>query len=437
DLDYALRAMAAVSVGYSLAGDFSVESRRGAEDGWARFVVRKSRDSQFDFAADFGLDGKVELKGLPQSADEFLIRLIGADAKTVLDYFQKTEEYASLDELEKRLTPMVKGFVHDWSLDLIGKALSDDTLKDFLGAARRVVEAYNDPDARIVDLYHAYLDKIPQLRRELGLLAGAPVPAELAELPATDDGAGEEATSDALDTWDVAQMLWGTSIYPLLLQNEKFAEFSRLARKAEAFVEDGATAPVRNFLAKLKSATRLDPLFEKLGEIKTADQLRQIGDQRLQEIAGRLIGMGFDKIEKSKLNDAFEDLQKSLKKIKDFKDAWYARLTEAVSDKVKIDLNYAYTQASRDQKLIDVDLNLNRAEGRELALAAAAGDFSGVLESHNTNYARVNDALFMRNIERSARLQINVMGWGYDSLKQLTQNVEHAIERGGGGLLHV
>src|SRR5262249_9856488 len=136
DLDYALRAMAAVSVSYSLAGDFSIEARRSAEDGWARFVVRKSRDSQFDFAADFGLDGEVELKGLPQSADEFLIRLIGADAKTVLDYFQKAAGYASLDELEERLTPMVKSFVHDWSLDLIGKALSDDTLKDFLGAAR-------------------------------------------------------------------------------------------------------------------------------------------------------------------------------------------------------------------------------------------------------------------------------------------------------------
>src|SRR5262249_61294772 len=104
DLDYALRAMAAVSLGYPLAGDFSVEARRGAEDGWARFVVRKSRDSQFDFAADFGLDGDVELKGLPQSADEFLIRLIGADAKTVLDYFKKAEEYASLDKLEEKLT---------------------------------------------------------------------------------------------------------------------------------------------------------------------------------------------------------------------------------------------------------------------------------------------------------------------------------------------
>jgi hypothetical protein len=430
DLDYALRAMATVSVGFQLAGDFSVEARRGAEGGWARFVVRKSRDSQFDFAADFGIDGEIELRGLPQSADEFLIRLIGADAGTVLDFFKKTEQYASLDKLEEKFTPMVKSFIHDWSIDLIGKALDDDTLRNFLGAARQVAETYNNLDERIVNLYHAYLDKIPQLRRALGLLAGMSVPAELA-------GTADDAQEDALDVWDVAQLLWGTNVYPLLLQNERFAEFSKLAGKAQAFVEDGATAPLRNLLSKLKSAMRLDPLFEQLREIKTADQLRQIGDERLQEIAGRLIGVGFDKIEKSRLNGAVKDLQKSLKRIEDFKAAWYRRLSEAVSEKIRLDLNYAYTKASRDQKVIDVELNLNRAEGRELALAAAAGDFSGVLKSFNTNYARINDAVFMSGIERSAQLQINVMGWGYDSLKQLTQNVEHAIEERSGGLLHV
>jgi hypothetical protein len=434
DLDYALRAMAAVSVGYSLAGDFSIEAMRGAEDGWARFVVRKSRDSQFDFAADFGLDGKIELKGLPESADEFLIRLIGADAKTVLSYFHKARKYSSLDELEKALTPMIKDFVHKWSLDLINKALSNDTLQDFLGAARQVVETYNNLDARIVDLYHSYLDEIPQLRRALGMLAGAPVPADLVRLTETDD---EEEQKAALEAWDIAQILWGTSVYPLLLQNQKFAEFSDLARKAQSFVEDGATAPVRNFLARLKSATRLDPLFEKLGEIKTVDQLRQIGDERLQELAGRLVGRAFDKIENSKLNNALMDLQNSLNKIDDFKNAWYERIKKAVNDKVTFDLHYAYTQASHDQKLIDVELNLNRAEGRELARAAAAGDFSGVLESYNSNYARINDLFFKHKIERSAHLQINVMGWDYDCLKQLTQNVEHSIEAVGGGLLHV
>lgn len=432
DLDYALRMMAAVSVGYRLAGDFSIEARRGAKDGWARFVVRKNRDSQFNFAADFGFDGKLDLKGLPQSADEFLIRLIGADAETALGYFHKAQKYSSLDELEKTLTPMIKGFIHDWSLDLIGKALSDETLQDFIKAAQKVAETYNNLDARIVDLYHAYLDKIPQLRRALGLLAGVSVPAELGELTEN-----EEEKEAALDAWEIAQILWGTSVYPLLLLNEEFAKFSQLARKAQAFVEDGATKPVRDFLAKLKSATQLDPLFEKLGEIKTAEQLGQLGDARLQEMAGRLIGAAFDKIKKNELSNAAKTLQQNLNRIEEFKNNWYKRLTEAVSNKFTFDLHYAYMRASRNQELIDVEMNLNRAEGQELARAAASGDFSGVLEKYNSSYVRVNKGAFTHEIEKSARLQINVMGWGYDSLKQLTQNVEHTIEPASGGLLHV
>src|SRR5262249_22778384 len=49
----------------------------------------------------------------------------------------------------------------------------------------------------------------------------------------------------------------------------------------------------------------------------------------------------------------------------------------------------------------------------------------------------INEAVFTHNISRSAQLQINVMGWDYDSLKQLTQNVEYAIEQKSGGLLHI
>src|SRR5262249_37471301 len=45
--------------------------------------------------------------------------------------------------------------------------------------------------------------------------------------------------------------------------------------------------------------------------------------------------------------------------------------------------------------------------------------------------------VFTHEISRGAHLQINVLGWGYDSLKQLTQTVERSIEPASGGLLHV
>jgi hypothetical protein len=432
DLNYALKLVSTASINYSLAGDFSIETRRGAQDGWARFVVRKSRDSQFSFAADFGVDGNVELKGLPQSADEFLIRLIGADAKTVLDYFHQAQPISSLDELEKKLTPMVKGFVHEWSNDLIGKALSDATLKEFLAAAGKVADAYDDLDTRILDLYHHYLDKIPQLQRALDMLAGISVPADLAE--SADSGA---EGSDDLSAWDVAQLLWGTSLYPLLLQNEEFAKFALLARRARSFVEDDATKALRDFIAKLAAATKLDPLFDKLRAVQTPDQLKQLVDAKLQDLAGRLIGVAFDQLKASDLNDAVKTLHQCLSKIEAFKNAWYARLTEAVSNKFTLDLHYAYARSASDKDLVDVELNLNLPEGRELARAAAVGDFAGISVKYNPNCVKINSDAFTREVERSAQLQINVLGWGYDSLKQLSQSVDRSIEPSNGGLLHV
>jgi hypothetical protein len=426
--------MAAVSLGYKLAGDFSIEARRGVEDGWARFVVRKNRDSQFNIAADFAFSEDHTLNGLPQSADEFLTRLIGADAETVLNYFHQAQKYSSLDALEKALTPLAKQFIHEWSVDLIGKAISDETLNEFLAAAQKVADTYTNLDQRIVDLYQSYLNKIPQLQKALALLTGATNPTALAALLNSDEEAGE---SDKLGTWEIAQIIWATNIQPLLLFNDEFQKFSQLAQKAQSFITDGATKPVRDYVAKLKAFLPLDSLFAQLGKIQNADQLKQLADGRLQDLAGRLIGKAFAELKQSDLNDALKALQQSLNKIDDFKNNWYAKLTDAVKKKFTFDLHYAYTRATRNASLLDVEFDLNTEEGRTLARAAAVGDFAGALAKFSAKYVRINQGVFTHALTTSAQLKINVMGWGYDSLKQLAVNAEQTIEPTAGGLLHV
>lgn len=434
DLNYALRTMASVSIGYKLAGDFSIEARRGAKDGWVRFVVRKNRDSQFNFAADFALDTDHQLKGLPASADEFLTRLIGADAQTVLNYFHDAQKYSSLDALEKALTPMAQKFVHEWSLDLIGKALSDQTLNEFLTAAHKVADDYANLDERIADLYHAYLGKIPQLQQALKLLTAITNPAEFA-LALNSDEATDASTS--LNLTELVGIIWGTNIFPLLLQNEEFMKFRQEAQKAQDFLNDGATQPLREYIAKLKDFLPLDSLFAQLGKIQNADQLKQLADGKLQDLAGRLIGKAFTELKQSELNDALKTLQQSLNKIDEFKNNWYARLTQAVNQKFSIDLHYAYTRATRNASLLDVEFDLSNAEGQKLARAAAGGNFAEALANFSASYVKVNQGVFSHALTTSAQLRINVMGWSYDSLKQLAVSADHTIEPTAGGLLHV
>ena len=433
DLDYALRTAAAISLGYQLAGDFSIEARRGEQDGWVRFVVRKNRDSQFNFTTDFSLDTKADLKGLPASADEFLTRLIGADAETVLGYFKKAQQFDSLDKLEAALTPMAKDFLHKWSQDLIGKALDTTTFKEFFDAAKKVADTYTNLDQRIVDLYQTYLNKIPKLQKALALLASVSNPMALAGLINSDDSSDE----DSIGTLELVQIIWGTNVFPLLLQNADFFEFSQRAKKAHDFITDGATKPVRDFLSNLKADLPLDKLFGQLENLNSPDDLKNLADTRLQDLAGRVIGQTFDKLKQSDVNKAFQALQTNLKRIEDFKNNWYAKITDAVHQNFTFDLHFAYTRATRNASLLDVEYDLNSADGQRLARAAAGGDFAEALENFSAKFVKVNQGVFSHSFTRSAQLSINVMGWGYDSLSQLAVNAEHTIEQTAGGLLHV
>ena len=198
-LDYALSIKAGVSLGYRLAGDFSLITRQGSEAGWLRLTVHKNRESEFNFAADFGVTGKVDLNGLPDSPDEFLGALLGTDVKTFLGYFSKVEKYSSLDELEKAVGKLAKGFVHDLSQKWINKVLDNSTLKEFLAEAHKVVEAYKNIDQRIIDLYADYLDKLPQFDATLNLLLGLGSRADLTGASAhpLHDGAASRCSDSA------------------------------------------------------------------------------------------------------------------------------------------------------------------------------------------------------------------------------------------------
>ena len=432
-LEYALRTMAAVSFGYQLAGDFSIEARRGAEDGWVRFVVRKNRDSQFNFTADFNLDSSAKLNGLPRSADEFLTRLIGSDAETVLGYFKKAQEFDTLEELQAKLSGMTNDFIHKWSQDLIGKVVDTTTFKEFFAAAKKVADTYTNLDQYIVDMYHAYLGKIPQLQKALTLLASVSNPAELANLINSDDTTDENSIS----TLELVQIIWGTNVFPLLMMNADFLQFTKLTQKAHDFITDGATKPVRDFLAKLKEELGLDPLIGKLNALNSPDDLKNLADTRLQDLAGKVIGKTFEELKKSDVNKAFQLLQTNLKRIEDFKNNWYAKITAAVSQKFTFDLHFAYTRATRNKELLDIEFDLNTAEGQQLARAAALGDFEKALANFSAKYVKVNQGVFSHAFTKSAQLRINVLGWGDDSLSQLAVNAEQTIEQTAGGLLHV
>ncbi len=432
NLSHDLKAMASLTIGYSLAGDFRLETRSGSSDGWVRLIVRKNRDSQFNLAADFSIDQSRRLKGLPRSADEFLTALIGADAGSFLEYFQKARKYESLDDLEKALTPSFKQFVHKWSQQLIGKTLNNQTFDEFIEEARKASKLYQDLDQRVIDLYRNYLDRIPALQKVLEALTAITNPTELLLDDETDESAEEKA-----GWWEVIQLVWGANVHPLLLEEEEFRRFSEFAKRARAFIEDDAIRPVRDLIAGISEFLPLDRLFGELDKIGSADELRQTADLRLQELAGRLIGSAFDTIRKNGWEKAFREMKSGLDRIEEFKNTWYGKMQESVNGKFRFDLHLAWSRARHDEELIDVELDLTSSEGRELARQATSGDFSDVLAGFNSRCIRINRGVFTHQVTTGAHLSLSVMGYGYESLRQLTQRVEETIEQTDDGLLRI
>jgi hypothetical protein len=425
DLDYALRLAASLNIGYRLAGDLAIETSRGTDPGWVRFVARKNRDSEFNLVADFGADANLDLKGLPESADDFLSKLIGADAQQILGYFNQAKQYSSVEELEKAAGKMAKGTIHTLAQKWMGKTLDNSTLRDFLDIMGQVADAYNRADQRIIHIYQEHLDRIPQLKAILSILSGTSSRADL------------QALSGKPETWDFVSKIWNEHLYSLLLEDDEFARFSQFIKQMKGFVEHGAVQYLRDYLAQIKQSFPLNSLFEHLRGVKTADDFKNLGDERLQELAGRLIGREFEKIKESEFGEALVKLHNTLRKIEDFKNLWQQRLQQAIHQSFQSRVQYAWSRASGGQRLLDVEINLNEPAGAILAARAAGGDFSEVVSKFDPRMIRINQGVFTTELSRSAHLQINLLGWGYDSLSQLIQNSREAIETASGGLIHL
>ena len=421
--DYALKLTAEAKIGYNLAGDFSVEVRRGNLENWVRFVVRKKRRSEFDFAADFGFTGDFELGGLPASADDFIAALFGTKAKTFLDYFAKAEKYSSLDELEKAIGKLAGDYLQKLSDDLIGKVLSNGTLKEFLAAIEKAVAYYNTIEDKIINLYEDYLGKIPQLEKTLDDILNLKKFENLSKL------------TDA-ETWEIIRKLSGEKFYELLLDQTAFGDFLAYVQKTKDFLNDGASAEIRKIIADLKKEFPLNELFTELEKYDTPEKLKALADEKLKGLVEKLLGQAFDEL--GNFKDASKQINDTLKQITDFKNKWYGKLTEAAKQSFKFNLNYAYTQASESDALIDVEINLSEAAGRTLADSAAVGDFTKILNNYDPAVTRVNpNSIFTKKLTKAAHLQINVLGWGFERMVELIQKVDHSIQTEPNGLMHV
>lgn len=424
DLDYKLRLLAGLTAAYQIAGDFEIEARAGSTPGFARFVARKSRESSLNLVADIGFDSAVHLQGLPDTADEFLVKAFGVHAERVLKLFGKAQTYTNVDELEKATGKLAQGAVHDLCLKLTGQALTNATLNDFVGKALRLVDAYNNVDSRIVHLYEDYIGRVPQLTLALNTLAGA----------TTRDGL-KQITDSTI--WGLIERLAGDKLYDVLMEEPEFGKFAGLIQKARDFVTGDKSQQIRELIGIAKNACPLNDLLEQLRGVNTPEALGGLADAKLQGLVERLLGAAFEEIRRSNLNDALRQLHAAIDKVADFKTKYYEKLKELTNRSYQAKLTASYSRATTRDALVDVEVDVRVEEGKRLARLAGSGNFAELFNRYRSPLVRINKGVFSHSLASSTQIQINLFGYDIGSMSRLLQKTDEALEVHDGGLLHV
>ncbi len=432
DFDYSLALAASVGAQYRLAGEFEILVRRGSKAGWARYTVRKARDSQFQFAADLGLEAEMGLTGLPQSADEFLAKVAGADAVAILEKLDDARRFTSLDELQAQTDLLAQDVLDNLALEWLNKKLSNQTLAKVLDGVQQVRLQYQTLDEKVRGLVEAQLDKLDDLR-EAVFLNDATTPAKLRKRLEKDVPAAAKA-------WDLLELAWGDDLVDVMLdQSETFGQFRKLLEKVDRFLSGGeASDRLIGYLSVVRKRLRLDEAFAQLAKIDSPAKLQALADKRLKGLAERLIGSAFDEIKASQFGNALDKLHEALENVEKFKNKAWAKAVETVAKQTfEANLSYRYSRTSERQALLDVEVNLNNPEGRALAEMAAKGDYRELLASYRSKNVVILRGELTSKLTKSAQLQINVFGWGSSSLRTLVQQSDHAVQPVSGGLLHV
>jgi hypothetical protein len=429
-VEYGLRLKSSVSVGCKLGGDFEISSRLGSRPGWVALTVKKARSAELDFAAAFQATAFAAIAGLPNSADEFLSALLGADVRNALEMFQRIRASSDLDTLQAQtdriLLTTVTNLVNKW----LGRALDRSNVGDLQTAIGKLVDDYHAADARLTNtVVHLYEDAVDH--GTVDQLAAAL--SKVAALSGRDDLAQLQDS----DAWAVVNRLSGGNLSSLLQDDTVLAEIKTIAQTALDFLHGRWQPRLRDVVDELKAGLRPDRLFGALAKQASKDGLMRLADMTLQGVAERLLGQAWDRIKASDLGKAAADLHGALEQINDFKDAWYKKLGDALHQSFSISANYAYTRAASDEALIDVEIDVSQPAGQALFRLAAHGQCAALFDRPNLALIRVNRGVLTHQLTESTHLQINVFNWEQTRLAEVISRTTNSIEVQSTGLVNV
>jgi hypothetical protein len=445
---YALSVVGKLTISGQVSGRFSVDVSRGSDEGFARVVVKRRRAKELQVAADVNASASLTTDGLPTSGKEFLGALLGVQGKNWLNLADSlvTEagEVTSIDTLKAKLDGLATDYLSAFAGKQIDQLTSIPDVKAFHDRLAKVVKSYREVDERAIALFDRYFDpalnRIDKLADKLD---------ELKALPSWDSLKGEIDPT----LWNVVRQL--TDGDPLgwalgKLPGTTIPSLPELKKRVEStlsLIRDGAHSEIRDFIRLAKEQFGLDPFFNQLATISSAEGLKGLASEKIGHFVERLIGERLDSLNGNALKKAFEVVKQVVAK----RDAFFASfdkiLKEAASQKFTLGLHAAYHTATEREALVDVDIRLINPNGsanltgQRYMQAAGRGDFQEILASFQPEVVKLRSGVLSHHMSSGTSLKFNVAGWhhqfNYESMHRVIVDTEQQIRDSGNGLLTV
>jgi hypothetical protein len=437
--------LAKLNFGAQLAGRFRVTVREGAEPGWARVTVHKSRSKDFSLGAVVDARLDLETEGWPASANEFLSSVIGLKSKNWLNLFEQIAELTDFNSLEKFVDKLAKKFIEEYTGKTFDTLIDKTQFDEVMSHIRRVTQAYRNLGNHAVTLFDRYFDPVKGAID--GRLTAALKAIEKATTWADLKGQIKITTDDVL--WDALQQLTdgdplGWMLGEADVEGERIDSFEELKRRADRalqLIQDGAHEEIRRLIELAKESFPLDGFIEKLDQVTDLAALEAKANEKLAGFAERLIGKTIEELKASDPGKVISRIHETLGAIQKFRDTLFKKVTETLAQSFQFQLQAAYSRSSESGALVDFELDLNEEVGRRLMNGAGHGRFDEVLAEFNSGAVKLREGALTHRVTRESRLSVNIVGWHnkwhYAGIDRLIVEADQRIQAGGDGHLTV
>jgi hypothetical protein len=450
---YGFSLMAKLGFAAGVAGRFRIEVRPGSADGWARVVVRKSRNKMFSIAADVEAGATLESDGLPNdTADEFVSALVGVKSKNWLNLFNQVKDLTDFDKLQAYVDKLAQSFIEEYTGKAFDKLDDNAEFTQALALIRKAAQQYMDAGDRAVTLFDKYFDAATgaldaKLTEALDFIKQAQSWADIKDK--INDKVGDSRLSDALwaaigqltDGDQLGWMLGKVNVGDKIV--DSLEALKERADKVIALARSGANDEIRRLIALAKSKFPYDKLVNELAGLDAA-KLKAITDKRLEGFVERIVGNSIDKLKDSEVGAAVTKFNRVLVAVDGFKEKLFAKgglVEQALNSSYKFKLHAEYKRTSEDKALLDVEFDLGQEGGRALMRKAGMGDFLGVIEGYDAGFVKLNEGALTHTATRETSLAVNITGWhlnwNYQSLDRIITSTAQNFVPGPKGTLNV